>query len=174
MAAWAACHPAVLNTSHAATAIRMYNVVHTGPKIQRGGVHVSFLSVGYQVFTDDAVKIDPMPPDAKQSTTKMMSISRSPFTVPVLRLSSGYSGECIPCCRISCRCSSATCTESGQRWVARPKGGRIYRESPKRLRRIRWDRARRGSICHLGERRPGALAPGNVSIPGFSLPNTYA
>src|SRR4051812_10269531 len=85
MAAWAACHPAVLNTSHAATAIRMYNVVHTGPKIQRGGVHVGFLSVGYQVFTDDAVKIDPMPPDAKQSTTKMMSISRSPFTVPVLR-----------------------------------------------------------------------------------------
>jgi len=44
-------------------------VVHTGPKIQLGGVHSGLWSCGYQVFTELLVNNAPIPATARQTTT---------------------------------------------------------------------------------------------------------
>src|SRR5690349_13429573 len=56
-------------TSQALIAIIKYNVVHTGAKIQFGGVHSGRFSWEYQVFTEELVTSDPIPAAVKQTTT---------------------------------------------------------------------------------------------------------
>src|SRR5512136_2318827 len=47
------------HTSQAATPIRMYSSVHTGPNTQFGGFHVRLLRPWYQVGMDGAVAAPP-------------------------------------------------------------------------------------------------------------------
>lgn len=42
--------------------ISVYNVIQTGPNSQLGGVNAGFVSSGYQLSTEPAVKTDPMIP----------------------------------------------------------------------------------------------------------------
>lgn len=58
----------------------MYSVVHTGPKIQFGGLNDGFMSVLYHVGMDENVNKDPMSPADKQVTIE----SNNFFTVFLL------------------------------------------------------------------------------------------
>ena len=51
-------------------AIRRYNTDQTGPNTQDGGVPGGFSRLGYRIFTDDAVKTEPIADAPKQITTK--------------------------------------------------------------------------------------------------------
>ena len=57
----------------AATAIKKYKVVHTGPNNQFGGFHDGFRRVGYQVLSALAVGILPTPAVAKQRASQRTS-----------------------------------------------------------------------------------------------------
>ena len=67
----AATKPAGLQTSQAATPIKMKSVVQTGPKIQSGGFHVGFSIVRYQLSISGVVAIAPSPPALRQIAMKM-------------------------------------------------------------------------------------------------------
>jgi len=62
-----------LHISQPDKAIVMYRNVHTGPKIQDGGVHEGLIKDGYQVLTDPAVYREPARPTAKTINTKSAS-----------------------------------------------------------------------------------------------------
>src|SRR4051794_26480900 len=67
---------------HAATAIRTYNVVHTGPKIQPGGLNDGFARLRYHPGISGAVHRPPKPPTARHPTIHSTSQSHRMYTRP--------------------------------------------------------------------------------------------
>lgn len=51
-------------------------MVQTGPKTAAGGLHAGLRSVGYQEVTDEAVKMEPIPPTARQMAMKRARTSQ--------------------------------------------------------------------------------------------------
>jgi hypothetical protein len=52
----------------------MYNIVHTGPNNQFGGLNEGLTNPEYQVVIEGVVKIDPINPITKQITTDIISL----------------------------------------------------------------------------------------------------
>jgi len=61
--------------------IKMYNIVHAGPKTESGGVNHGLLKVAYQVYIAGAVKKAPKKPTPKGITTEATRSFR--FTIIV-------------------------------------------------------------------------------------------
>lgn len=59
--------------------MNIYKVVHTGPKIQLGGLKLGLLSVEYQVGIDDTVKIEPIAPAERQIPTERINLGKFMF-----------------------------------------------------------------------------------------------
>lgn len=55
-------------------------IVHTGPKIQDGGVKNGFIKVGYQVLTELNVNIEPINPALSHKNMKVINL-RNLFTI---------------------------------------------------------------------------------------------
>jgi len=55
--------------------IRKYSVVHTGPKIQFGGLKKGFFNAAYHVGIDDIVKMEPIAPASRQIKIENMSLT---------------------------------------------------------------------------------------------------
>lgn len=64
-----------LQTRNKAIPISMYNVVHTGPKIQLGGFHDGLVMVWYQVPTEEAVKNPLTPPTIRGMLMERISLA---------------------------------------------------------------------------------------------------
>jgi len=89
----AAVSPTFRQTSHAAIAIAMYKIVHTGPNSQLGGVQLGLLKLSYHGRSAGVVHNDPSPAAAKQ--TAMQTMSRRLNSSPTFR-SSLEPGETLP------------------------------------------------------------------------------
>ena len=60
------------HTNPAATPIMAYKVLHTGAKIQLGGLKLGFIKVGYQVVMAERVTIPDVYPIARQAATAII------------------------------------------------------------------------------------------------------
>ncbi len=61
---------------NAATPIKKYNVVQTGPNIQAGGLKTGFVSVAYHVLIAEIVNSDPIMPANSETTTAIINFNK--------------------------------------------------------------------------------------------------
>jgi hypothetical protein len=68
-----------IQTKYKEIPINRYNIVHTGPNTQLGGLKLGFISVAYHEDTDEAVNKEPRIPTNSQITIEAISLRKSIF-----------------------------------------------------------------------------------------------